>query len=129
VCAEKLAALSPEEWEELVLAHQLEVFEDDTERQIREAKESIEHAWTLGLLIEQGKATNYEKVETVEFLGPAESLDAEDVPDEELESGDESMDPEADPKEVQGTRRRKQGSVKEKKPWTNRKVSDFQLEW
>jgi hypothetical protein len=95
------------------------VFEDETRCQIREANESVECARTLCLWIKQGKATDYNKAETVELLGRAEPPDVEDVPDEEFKSSDESMDPEADLKEVEGTRKRKQGSVKERKPQRN----------
>ncbi|KAJ7834734.1 hypothetical protein B0H14DRAFT_3461900 [Mycena olivaceomarginata] len=116
---EKIVVLSPEDREEmrkadeatcLVLTQQ-QAFEDEMEHQIWEAKESIKCIWALRLLIEQGKATDYEKAEMVELLGRAKSPDVEDVLDEELELGDESMDPEADPKEVEGTRKQNGDSL------------------
>ncbi|KAJ7876490.1 hypothetical protein B0H14DRAFT_2568203 [Mycena olivaceomarginata] len=109
---EKIAALLPEEWEELQKADEAAGLALAQRLcQIREANESVECAQTLCLRIEQGKATDYNNTETVELLGRAEPPDAEDVPDEELELSDESMDPEADLKEVEGTRKRKQGSL------------------
>ncbi|KAJ7318083.1 hypothetical protein DFH08DRAFT_971559 [Mycena albidolilacea] len=135
---EALAALLPEEWEErrktdeavsLALMQWLQEFKDETEHQICEAKESLNCTQTLHLLIKQGKATNFEKAGTVELLRPAEAPDAKDVPDEELELDDESTDLEADLKEVDGSRKWKWGSVKGRKPWKDRRVSDDELEW
>jgi hypothetical protein len=121
VCAEKITALSPEEREEmrkadeamsLALAQWLQAFENEMEHQVWEAKVGVECARMLHLLIEQGKATDYKKAETVELLRRAESPDVKDVPDEELKLDGESMDSEVDPKQVEGTRKQKQRSVK-----------------
>ncbi|KAJ7804671.1 hypothetical protein B0H14DRAFT_2612094 [Mycena olivaceomarginata] len=57
-------------------------YEVETKRQIAEAK----------------KTTDHDKAETVELLGRGESPDANDVPDENLDSDDESTDPDAGPK-------------------------------
>ncbi|KAJ7809736.1 hypothetical protein B0H14DRAFT_2607889 [Mycena olivaceomarginata] len=89
------AALSPEEREERRRSTRFE-----TKRQIAEAKKSVARAEALRRLISAGKATDHDKAETVELLGRGESPDANDVPDENLDSDDESTDPDAGPKMV-----------------------------
>ncbi|KAJ7794561.1 hypothetical protein B0H14DRAFT_2621764 [Mycena olivaceomarginata] len=72
------------EADSLVLVQRLQAFKDETKCQIREARGVADCAQTLRLLIEQGKAMDHEKAETVELLGRGELPDADDVPDEEL---------------------------------------------
>jgi uncharacterized DUF497 family protein len=131
-------ALSPEEREErrraeeadsLVLVQWLQAYKDETRHRIQEALKSVMHTETLCRLISERKATDHEKAETMELLGQGESPNTDDVVDEELNSGDESTDPEADPKEVEGMKKWKQGLMKGKKPRKNAKIPDEELEW
>jgi hypothetical protein len=131
-------ALTPEEREErrraeeadsLALAQRLQEYEVETRRQIVEAKKSVTHAEALRRLISAGKAIDHDKAETVELLGQGELPDANDVPDEDLNSDDESTDPEAGPKIVEGTKKRKWGSTKAKKPRKNARIPEEKLVW
>ncbi|KAJ7308594.1 hypothetical protein DFH08DRAFT_975190 [Mycena albidolilacea] len=129
------AALSPEEREErrrveeadsLALCQQRPLeYEVETKRQIAEAKKSVARAEALRRLISAGKAMDHDKAETVELLGRGESPDANDVPDENLDSDDESTDPDAGPKMVEGTKKRKRGSTKGK----NARIPEDKLVW
>jgi hypothetical protein len=131
-------ALTPEEREErrraeeadsLALAQRLQEYEVETKRQIAEAKKSVARAEALRRLISTGKATDHDKAETVELLGQGELPDANDVLDEDLDSGDESTDPEAGPKMVEGTKKRKRVSTKAKKVRKNARILEEKLIW
>jgi hypothetical protein len=107
-------ALTPKEREErrraeeadsLALAQRLQEYKVEMKRQIVEAKKSVARAEALRRLIRAGKATAHDKAETVELLGRGESPNTNDVPDEDLDSDDESTDPEAGPKIVEGTKK------------------------
>ncbi|KAJ7822511.1 hypothetical protein B0H14DRAFT_2598542 [Mycena olivaceomarginata] len=120
----------PEEADSLALAQRLQEYEVETKRQIAEAKRSVARAEALRRLIRTGKATAHDKAETVELLGRGESPDANDVPDEDLDSDDESTDPEAGPKMVEGTpKKRKRVSTKAKKVRKNARIPEEELVW
>ncbi|KAJ7694679.1 hypothetical protein B0H14DRAFT_2650933 [Mycena olivaceomarginata] len=116
-------ALTPKEREErrrteeadsLALAQRLQEYEVENEAPNRRGEK---------------ESTDHNKAETVELLGRGESPDANDVPDEDLDSDDESTDPEAGPKIVEGTKKRKRGSTKAKKARKNARIPEEKLVW